>query len=253
MLGKRWTVLRALKHRDFRLFFFGQGVSLIGTWMQQVAMIWLIYRLSHSAFLLGLGRLLQPSSQFLLGPVGGRVHRPLEPAPDDHIKAWPCFRPRAYAGDPGRFSQELRDRLGVAYEVSISYDPRLRGGSLIIRAATDSGDALLKALREEIQRINSSPITYRDFRAAVSEAVGAYAIRQQARSAQISAITENALAGKGIEEYRNFASGLQDVNDQDLKAVIQKIFNMDRAVVLHINGKTELRITKMNTKGADHR
>ncbi len=46
-------VLQALKHRNFRLFFFGQSISLIGTWMQQVAMIWLVYRLSNSAFLLG--------------------------------------------------------------------------------------------------------------------------------------------------------------------------------------------------------
>ena len=44
----------ALNFRNFRLFFFGQSVSLIGTWMQQVAMIWLVYRLSDSAFLLGL-------------------------------------------------------------------------------------------------------------------------------------------------------------------------------------------------------
>jgi MFS family permease len=44
----------ALKYRNFRLFFFGQSVSLVGTWMQQVAMIWLVYRLSGSAFLLGL-------------------------------------------------------------------------------------------------------------------------------------------------------------------------------------------------------
>src|SRR5689334_23807163 len=45
---------RALAHRNFRLFLFGQGISLIGTWMQQVAMAWLVYRLTASAFLLGL-------------------------------------------------------------------------------------------------------------------------------------------------------------------------------------------------------
>ena len=44
----------ALKYRNFRLFFFGQSVSLVGTWMQQVAMTWLVYRLTGSAFLLGL-------------------------------------------------------------------------------------------------------------------------------------------------------------------------------------------------------
>jgi MFS family permease len=46
-------ILRALRHRNYRLFFSGQGISLIGTWMQQIAMSWLVYRLTHSAFLLG--------------------------------------------------------------------------------------------------------------------------------------------------------------------------------------------------------
>ncbi len=44
---------RALRHRNFRLFFYGQLVSLIGTWMQQTAMSWLIYDLTGSKFLLG--------------------------------------------------------------------------------------------------------------------------------------------------------------------------------------------------------
>ncbi len=43
---------RALRHRNFRLFTFGQSVSVIGTWMQQVAVGWLVYRLTDSAFLL---------------------------------------------------------------------------------------------------------------------------------------------------------------------------------------------------------
>ncbi|MBF0569850.1 MAG: MFS transporter [Candidatus Omnitrophica bacterium] len=46
-------IFRALKHRNFRLFFFGQLVSLVGTWMQTVAMAWLVYRLTNSPFLLG--------------------------------------------------------------------------------------------------------------------------------------------------------------------------------------------------------
>src|SRR5207248_94481 len=45
---------RALRHRDFRLFFGGQPVSLIGTWMQAVAQGWLMHRLTSSAFMLGL-------------------------------------------------------------------------------------------------------------------------------------------------------------------------------------------------------
>lgn len=45
---------RALKHRNYRLFFLGQGVSLTGTWLTRVATSWLVYRLSHSAVMLGL-------------------------------------------------------------------------------------------------------------------------------------------------------------------------------------------------------
>jgi hypothetical protein len=38
--------LRAFRHRNYRLFFFGQSLSVIGTWIQQLAMSWLVYRLS---------------------------------------------------------------------------------------------------------------------------------------------------------------------------------------------------------------
>ena len=53
--GVNWRfVLRALRYRNYRLFYCGQGISLIGTWMTRVATAWLIYGLIHSAFLLGL-------------------------------------------------------------------------------------------------------------------------------------------------------------------------------------------------------
>jgi len=64
-------LLGALRHRNFRLFFWGQGVSLIGTWMQQVAMIWLVYRLSKSAFLLGLVGFCSQIPSFCLAPIAG--------------------------------------------------------------------------------------------------------------------------------------------------------------------------------------
>jgi len=46
-------ILRALKHKNYRLFFAGQGISLTGTWMQQVAISWLVYQMTSSAFYLG--------------------------------------------------------------------------------------------------------------------------------------------------------------------------------------------------------
>ena len=65
--------LRALRHRNFQLFVSGQMISLIGTWMQSVAQSWLIYRLTHSSFLLGLVGFAGQIPVFLLGPVGGHV------------------------------------------------------------------------------------------------------------------------------------------------------------------------------------
>jgi MFS family permease len=51
--GKFWQTFRSLRHRDFRLFWFGQMISLVGTWMQNVAHGWLVFRLTNSPFLLG--------------------------------------------------------------------------------------------------------------------------------------------------------------------------------------------------------
>jgi MFS family permease len=66
-------IFRALRYRNFRLFFIGQGISLIGTWMQQIAMIWLVYRLTNSAFLLGLVGFTSQIPTFLFGSFGGVI------------------------------------------------------------------------------------------------------------------------------------------------------------------------------------
>jgi MFS family permease len=62
---------RALRHRNFRLFFFGQSISMIGTWMTRVATSWLVYRLTHSALLLGIVSFAGQIVSFLLGPFAG--------------------------------------------------------------------------------------------------------------------------------------------------------------------------------------
>jgi MFS family permease len=72
-------VIRALRHRNFQLFFGGQLVSLTGTWMQSVAQAWLVYRLTGSAALLGLVSFASQFPVFVLAPFGGA-------AADDH---WP--------------------------------------------------------------------------------------------------------------------------------------------------------------------
>ncbi len=64
-------VFRSLKHQNYRLFFCGQSISLIGTWMQQLAVSWLIYRLSHSALLLGVVGFTSRIPTFVIAPFGG--------------------------------------------------------------------------------------------------------------------------------------------------------------------------------------
>ncbi|HMB06572.1 MAG TPA: MFS transporter [Isosphaeraceae bacterium] len=63
--------IRALGHRNYRLYFGGQLVSLTGTWMQSVAQSWLVYRLTGSAVLLGLVGFAGQFPCFLLAPLGG--------------------------------------------------------------------------------------------------------------------------------------------------------------------------------------
>ncbi len=63
--------IRALRNRNYRLFFFGQSVSLIGSWMHRIALAWLVYRLSNSTFLLGAVEFAGQIPAFLLTPIAG--------------------------------------------------------------------------------------------------------------------------------------------------------------------------------------
>lgn len=65
------NLLRALRSRNYRLFVAGQSVSLIGTWMQQVAMSWLVYRLTGSAMLLGVIGFASQFPTIIISPVAG--------------------------------------------------------------------------------------------------------------------------------------------------------------------------------------
>ena len=64
-------ILRALAHKNYRLFFAGQSISLIGTWMTRIATAWLVYRLTGSALLLGVVGFAGQIPSFLLAPLAG--------------------------------------------------------------------------------------------------------------------------------------------------------------------------------------
>jgi MFS family permease len=70
--ASRWSAgIRALKHRNFQLFFSGQLISLIGTWMQTVALSWLVYKMTGSTLLLGTVGFATQFPVFLMAPIGG--------------------------------------------------------------------------------------------------------------------------------------------------------------------------------------
>ncbi|HTP43800.1 MAG TPA: MFS transporter [Candidatus Acidoferrum sp.] len=71
--GRIPQMLRALRHRNFQLFFSGQLISLIGTWMDNIAEAWLVYRLTGSSLLLGTVAFAGQIPVFLLAPIGGMV------------------------------------------------------------------------------------------------------------------------------------------------------------------------------------
>lgn len=65
------SIARALRHPNYRLYFFGQGTSLIGSWLTKVATAWLVYRLTGSAWLLGVVGFAGQIPTFLLAPLAG--------------------------------------------------------------------------------------------------------------------------------------------------------------------------------------
>jgi len=67
------TLFHAMRYRNFRLFFCGQGVSLIGTWMQAVASAWLVYRMTNSAFMLGIVGFSSQIPTFIVSPIAGLI------------------------------------------------------------------------------------------------------------------------------------------------------------------------------------
>jgi MFS family permease len=64
---------RALRHRNYRLFFFGQGISLIGTWLTRFATVWMVYQLTHSGALLGLVAFCNQAPSSLIAPLAGAL------------------------------------------------------------------------------------------------------------------------------------------------------------------------------------
>src|SRR5690348_18169981 len=65
------STFTAFRHRNYRLYFIGQSISLVGTWMQKTAVSWVVYSLTHSKFMLGLKLFATMFPSFVLSFLGG--------------------------------------------------------------------------------------------------------------------------------------------------------------------------------------
>ncbi len=161
--------------------------------------------------------------------------------PDGDEDYFPLRVLLSYAsGLAGRMTDRVRDAVRSAGHVDMEYTPLLRGGSITacLTAAPADEELALKALTEEIQRLATATVTYRDFRSAVNAAVGDVMIRQQNRFAQISDMIRNVTGGRGLEGFQDDVSRLQEVRQADLQEIAQRIFKTDKSVTLRLHGKS---------------
>ncbi len=145
-----------------------------------------------------------------------------------------------HPGSSGRIFESTTGPQEAADRFYLKYEPRLRGGSMVAWAATMPGNEenLFKMLRQEIQRLVTSQITYRNYRSAMNLSTGRYWINRQARFCQIAAVIRSVLAGKGFEGYEELPARLEEVNEDDLQDVAQRVLNIEKSVTLYLHGRS---------------
>jgi zinc protease len=142
-------------------------------------------------------------------------------------------------GAGGRLSEPLRTACGSDCSLSVRYDARARGGEVVVSATVPAGteDKMLALLDGELQKVRDEPVIYREYRSAVSRAVGGYFLHGQVRFEQIASVVGNLLAGRGIDALQDDVSRLQEVKQEDLVDAAQRVIRMEKSVTVRIQSK----------------
>jgi len=146
-----------------------------------------------------------------------------------------------YASGPtGRLAVRFQEAAPAAIGVFLKYFPRLRGGFLQtgLETAPDKEDAAVKLLDEEIERIGTAGLTYREYRSAVAGAVGKLQIARQDRYRQIDELILAALLRQGIDEYLEEAGRLQEVKQAALQDVAQRFLKLAKSATIRLHGRS---------------
>jgi len=122
--------------------------------------------------------------------------------------------------------------------ISVHYIPRLRGGSFIVgvSGSPENEDAMLKALKEEIEQAVSGPHTYREVRSAASAAAGEFRIKSQKRSEQIQQVMALLLTGRGVDSLLSLPEELQMIAAEDLAEIAPKVLDRNKSVIVRLHG-----------------
>ena len=160
--------------------------------------------------------------------------------PEGDEDSFPLMALQSYASDiGGRLVSRVQEREPTASRISLGYEAELRSGALVACAAVApaQGEAAQQALADEIQRLATAQLTYREYRSAVTSAVGSVLIRQQDRFRLISDLIHNTLAGKNLEDFQDGINRLQEVKQPDLQEIAKRFLRMEKSVTLRLQGK----------------
>ncbi len=143
-------------------------------------------------------------------------------------------------GEGGALSDALRGICGLDCDVSVKYKPFERGGIVQTGGLVSPGteDNVLKAVQDTLQKLPSAIIPYRDFRSAISQAVGRFNIEQQIRFTQIDTIVRNVLAGRSFDAIQDEVQRLQEVKQDDIGEYGQRILKLDKSVTVRLQAKS---------------
>ncbi len=161
--------------------------------------------------------------------------------PDGDEDSFPLRVLESYAGGlGGRLVSRIGDEVSGAIRISLQYQPELRGGFIMADLAVAPAEEAegFKVLTEEIERLGTDTVTYRDYRSAVAITVGEIQIGRQERSRQIQDLICQALLGAGLDGYVDEINRLLEVKQTDLQAVAQRMLKLAKSVTLRLHGKS---------------
>ena len=134
--------------------------------------------------------------------------------------------------------EKIQEREVGVRRITCEYRSLLSGGSFVISAAVNAGDEKRGAeiLREEVARLIAQPLSYADFHAARALAAGSYTTGNQTRRMQIENLTKSLLAGRNLEEYRNFSRNIEQFEEEDFKELMHRVLDMNKSVTITFAG-----------------